>query len=112
MAPRPKAALIGLGLAALGLAAAPAALADPSPVDGRFLAALDQVQIQHPNDAAALDTARNVCRRISDGFTIKETVDELAEANPGLSTLKAGHFIAVARVVYCPQATEVRLTRD
>lgn len=106
------------GAAAVGLAASAGAspLVQPAPSDptgyviaekdAAFLRALDRVGIAHPADPEALGTARHACARILDGYTVRDTVGEVAEANPGLSTLKAAHFVAVARVVYCPGAEE------
>lgn len=75
--------------------------------DAKFLSALDRVGIAHPGDPEAVGTAKHACARILDGTTVRDAVAEVAAANPGLSVLKASHFVAVARVIYCPGAAEV-----
>lgn len=70
--------------------------------DDKFVHSLDQIGIPYPGEPEAVNSALNACVQIAQGHSIREAVDGVINANPGMSLLQGAHFVAIARTIYCP----------
>ncbi|WP_343600781.1 DUF732 domain-containing protein [Mycobacterium sp.] len=70
--------------------------------DETFFQSLDHLGIDQPAGAEAVTTAKAACGQLAGGQTVRDTVDAVRNTYPGLTVLKAAHFVAVARALYCP----------
>jgi hypothetical protein len=77
-----------------------------SATDDTFLRALDGLGIEQPGGPEAVGIARAACGHIRNGYSIREAVDGVRNAYPGLTLLKGAHFMAVARAIYCPDTSD------
>jgi hypothetical protein len=96
--------------AAIGLAAAVPALADPPPgpvpddpaADAAFLDSLNKAGMTYRSGPDAVAAGRMACNMMISGRSEKDVVDELAMRNPGLNGGGAMRFAALASSTYCP----------
>jgi Protein of unknown function (DUF732) len=84
----------------LGLAAP--AQADPG-VDASFLDALTKAGITFSNGPNAVNAGQTACGLMSQGQPGLEVIQRVSEQNPGISTISAAKFTAIAASAYCPQ---------
>ncbi len=91
--------------AALGLpvpAQADPGSADPG-VDASFLDALTKAGITFNNGAGAVNAGKTACGLMDQGQAELDVIQHVTEQNPGISTINAAKFTAIAASAYCPQ---------
>ncbi|HME75478.1 MAG TPA: DUF732 domain-containing protein [Mycobacterium sp.] len=92
--------LVLLSAAAVGLAAP--AHADPG-VDASFLDALTKAGITFNDGPNAVNAGKTACGLMSQGQQGLDVIKHVSEQNPGISTISAAKFTAIAASAYCPQ---------
>lgn len=89
-------------LAAVGVALAPAAMADPN--DDAYLAdlkAISGMNVQSP--AHAIDSGHEICNDLVAGFGRQLIIDNTAKSgDPDLDPAQASGMVDVAQRHYCP----------
>ncbi|WP_343572236.1 DUF732 domain-containing protein [Mycobacterium sp.] len=103
-----KLIVIGAGAAAAVGVAAPA-YAEPtdtdvyvaSATDETFLDSLGRLGIDQPTGPEAIAAAKAACGQIASGQKTRTAVDSVRSTYPNLTVLKAAHFVAVSRALYC-----------
>jgi hypothetical protein len=95
--------LAGIGAA---LCVAAPAQADPngaSSADASFLDALQKADITFSNDASAVNAGKTACGLMNQGQPELDVIQNVTAQNPGISTMSAAKFTAIAASAYCPQ---------
>jgi hypothetical protein len=103
-----KLIVFGLGAATAVGVAAPA-YAEPTDTDvyvanatdETFLQSIDRLGIDQPTGPDAVATAKAACAQIASGQKTRTIVDSVRSSYPNLTVLKAAHFVAVSRALYC-----------
>lgn len=67
-----------------------------------FIEALHQVGISFADPAQAVAVAEAECGLAANGESSMELLNDITEANPGLSIADAARFTAIAAKFYCP----------
>lgn len=96
--------LLGIGAAALSVAAP--SHADPAgdaKLDANFLDALQRADITFSNAENAVHAAKAACDLMNQGRSGLDVIHSVTEQNPGISTMSAAKFTAIAASAYCPQ---------
>ncbi|UQX09929.1 DUF732 domain-containing protein [Candidatus Mycobacterium methanotrophicum] len=78
----------------------------PSATDTTFLGAIDRLGIKQPSGPEAVAIAKGACATIQQGNTIRDAVNGVRSAAPGMPLLQGAHFVAVARRLYCPNTPD------
>jgi Protein of unknown function (DUF732) len=92
--------LVLFSAAAVGLAAP--VQADPG-VDASFLDALTKAGITFNDGPNAVNAGKTACGLMSQGQQGLDVIKHVSEQNPGISTISAAKFTAIAATAYCPQ---------
>jgi hypothetical protein len=98
-----------LAMAALAatLAVAPAVQASPAGadpgLDASFLDALTKTNIIVKSQTGAVKAAKEACGMMEQGKPEIDVVQLVTRQNPGLDTIRAAQFTAIAASAYCPQ---------
>ncbi|MEB3068419.1 DUF732 domain-containing protein [[Mycobacterium] vasticus] len=101
----PFAAAAAIGLAAPGHAT-PGVIEVSAVERAEFIEALHQVGISFADPAQAVAVAEAECGLAANGETSLELLNDVTEANPGLSVADAARFTAIAAKFYCPHQLE------
>lgn len=97
----PLAAAAAFALAAPGHAT-PGVVEVSAVERAEFIEALHQVGINFGDPAQAVAVAEAECGLAANGETSLELLNDVTEANPGLSVADAARFTAIAAKFYCP----------
>jgi len=97
----PCAAAAALALAAPGQAT-PGVVEVSAVERAEFIEALHQVGISFADPAQAVAVAEAECGLAANGETSLELLNDVIEANPGLSVADAARFTTIAAKFYCP----------
>ena len=112
--------LLSLAGAAIAVALAVPALADPPPpsqpdnpgADTAFLDSLSKAGMTYNSGSNVIAAGRKACDFMNQGLSQGELVNKLSLLNPGLNSGGAMKFAALASSAYCPQWLDSSSTQN
>jgi hypothetical protein len=112
--------LLSLAGAAIAVALAAPALADPPPpsepdnpgADTAFLDSLSKAGMTYNSGPNVIAAGRKACDFMNQGLSQGELVSKLSLLNPGLNSGGAMKFAALASSAYCPQWLDKSSTQN